>query len=36
MRKHALSQCRYHHEGTGNADYQSWVLLQAESWLSSK
>ena len=29
--KYALSLCRYHYEGTGNADYQSWVLLEAES-----
>jgi hypothetical protein len=29
--KDALSLCRYHHEGTGNADYQSWVLLEVES-----
>jgi hypothetical protein len=28
--KHALSLARYHHEGTGIADYQSWVLLEAE------
>ena len=34
--KHALSLRRYHHEGTGNADYQSWVLLEAESLVSSK
>jgi hypothetical protein len=29
--KHALSLRRYHDEGTGNADYQSWVLLETES-----
>ena len=28
--KHALSLARYHHEGTGVAEYQDWVLLEAE------
>jgi hypothetical protein len=28
--KHALSLERYHQEGTGIADFQSWVLLEGE------